>query len=277
MIDDTTYTVFKSEKISFETKKEDYRYVKSTRNIKSGELLLVEHCYSTQDNNNQLIRLMGLSPDLFNSLYPRNCNFYDIKDDKEKLNEACANKIQSNVFKIDGFTIGRDISRFNNSNRPNACVSISVGNISIGNEKVRYDLMYVYSITDINIGDEINIFYSEGYHKLLSNKKIENIIINRKEEENIKELVDRIYTQYSKKEPCKNIILNHLCKHYGLGITKDEIIDTERFKRYFSKRPELHLILWIESQQQLINNIILTGEMCKYDIKSSNSKNIKYK
>lgn len=34
MTDTLTYTIFKSNKISFETKDDDYRYVKSVNNIK---------------------------------------------------------------------------------------------------------------------------------------------------------------------------------------------------------------------------------------------------
>ena len=49
MCSNSTYTIFKNRKISFEVKEDDYRFVKATEDINEDELLLVEHVI-TSDN-----------------------------------------------------------------------------------------------------------------------------------------------------------------------------------------------------------------------------------
>jgi hypothetical protein len=47
----SVHTLFKSDKISFETKENDYCCVNASLPINRGDLLLVEHCYSAESFN----------------------------------------------------------------------------------------------------------------------------------------------------------------------------------------------------------------------------------
>ena len=64
----TTNTILKNKKITFEIKDDDYRFVKSTQRIKQGELILIEHCPSVDDIN-IIPNIILNSPELFDNLY----------------------------------------------------------------------------------------------------------------------------------------------------------------------------------------------------------------
>jgi hypothetical protein len=157
-----TNTILKSKKMSFETKDGDYKYVKAIKNIMRGELLLIEHCYSTE-NNYMLSSVILHSPELFNNLHPRkmawNENF--IGKTTNELSELCLEKAQKNSFGHNGlFIIGQDISNFNHSNTPNACVKYQNCRVT---DTMFVSLLFAYSVCDINIDEEITIWYSCGY------------------------------------------------------------------------------------------------------------------
>ena len=66
-----TNSVYKSNKFSVELRENDYRYVKSNKPIKKGELLLIEHCYLSKTAD--IIQTLIINyHELFDNLFPRN-------------------------------------------------------------------------------------------------------------------------------------------------------------------------------------------------------------
>jgi len=221
-----TNTIYKSKKISFETKNDDYRYVNTLEEIRQGELILIEHCYST-NKNERLAHVIQNSPKLFNNLYPRKINWdesmiQNITDDVSKL---CCEKTQKNAFGINEmFTIGLDISKFNHSITPNATVKYN-------DFKIRKDIscfiIYIYSHDTIKINEEITISYGNAYF----GDNIKNEPAEFKLDGNY---IKKIVEQYLKKDICKNIIFNHICISYGIYFINDMICPTKRFFEYFT-------------------------------------------
>ena len=223
-----TNTIFKSNKISFETKDADYRYVKSINNIKQGELLLIEHCYCNEDFD-IIPDVIRTSPELFDNLYPRTVPWNESFMEKltSELAELCREKAQKNSFGDKGiYSIGLDISRFNHSNTPTA--SVNYLSNSFKDIEVTCYLQYVYANCDININEEITIWYGKKYfgeniEYIEPPFKIENKYINT------------IASQYIRKDVCSNIIGNHICIYYGLYLLNDMIYPTNRFLKYFTE------------------------------------------
>ena len=222
-----TNTIFKSSKILFETKNDDYRYVKTKSEIKKGELILIEHCYC-HNNIEQLRNVILNSPDLFNNLYPRKTIWNEnmIQKLTDEVSEMCCEKAQKNAFGIDEkYMIGLDISRFNHSITPNASVKYLDINIE---QEVNCCLLYVYAHNTINTNDDINISYGNAYF----GENVEQIDSLFKLENNY---INKIAQQYITKEICKNIVFNHICIFYGLYLIDDIICPTKRFSEYFTK------------------------------------------
>lgn len=222
-----TNTIYKSKKISFETNNDDNRYVKTLEEIKQGELILIEHCYST-NNYNILANVIQNSPELFNNLYPRKINWDNsiLDNPTDEIVNLCCEKALKNAFKINElFIIGLDISKFNNSSiTPNATVKYHT-------YKIKPDLycciLYVYSHNIININEEVTISYSNSYF----GDNIKNESAKYKLENNY---IKKIVEQYLKKDICINIIFNHLCISLGLYFIKDIICPTKRFFEYLT-------------------------------------------
>jgi len=230
----TTNTILKKN-ITFETKDDEYRFVKSTQRIKQGDLILIEHCPSVDDMN-MLSNIILNSPELFDNLYPRKISWNKsfIQEPNNEITELCHEKANKNSFGIDGrFNIGLDISNFNHSNTPNASVkSLNITNIT-EDPAMRCTLLYVYAHSDINIDEEITIWYSSGYIKeYFKYENIEEYIPTFKLENNY---INNIGKQYIGKEICKNIILKHMCMYYGLYFYHDMVCPTKRFVEYFTK------------------------------------------
>jgi hypothetical protein len=223
-----TNTIFKSNKILFETKDDDYRYVKSTSNIKQGEILLIEHCYCNEDFD-IIPDVIRTSPELFDNLYPRTMPWTEsfMDEPTSELAELCREKAQKNSFGDKGmFSIGLDISRFNHSNTPTASVNyLSNGRKDV---EVKCYLQYVYAHCDINIDEEITIWYGKKYF----GENIEYIEPTFKIEKNY---INTIASQYVKKDICSNIMGNHMCIYYGLYLVNDMICPTNRFLKYFTE------------------------------------------
>jgi hypothetical protein len=232
-----TNTVFKSPKISFEVKGDDYRFVKSTRNIRKGELLLIEHCFCTE-NNAILHTVIKSYSELFNNLYPRKLVWSEnIAESKSKeIDDLCSEKGQKNCFGADdGYsTIGVDISNFNHSNTPNAVTKNQKYDF-VSDKVPSCNLTYVYSQNDIGADTEITIYYSNEY----INKHFgENITEEYKPSFELeKHYIKNIGIQYIKKDICKNILFHHCCINYGIYFISSELyLMTPRFIEFFTKK-----------------------------------------
>lgn len=240
-----TNTIFKSKKISFEIKN-NYKFVKSTQDIKKGEILLIEHTFTSEDDNIIKNAILN-SPELFNNLYPRKMCWSEnfLEEVTPEVEDLCYEKTQKNVFHNNGlFSIGLDISSFNHLITPNACVKYSNFMVEKGTYCI---LLYVYCVRDIMYDEEITIFYSNGYAESLGDQITEDTNSFKLQDNYIK----NIHLQYIKKDICKNIIFNHICIiHYGIYFINNTIHLTKRFLEYFTTNVKKecnteNIICWI--------------------------------
>jgi hypothetical protein len=240
-----TNTIFKSNKISFETRDDDYRYVKATTDIEEDELLLIEHCYYTKDLN-FIPNVVKHNPELFNNLYPRTIDWNEDMLKTDEIDDLCTMKCQKNSFGCDGhYAIGLNISRFNHLITPNSSTSYMLIDTDI---EVPILVLYIYSNKYINKDEEVTISYGKNYF----GEEKEEIYLSSKLNKNY---VVRIINQYIKNEIFKIIIINHICIFYGLYLVNDMICPSKRLINYFEK--ELHIectfeniIKWIKIKQE---------------------------
>lgn len=254
-----TNTVFKSPKIAFEIKGDDYRFVKSTRNIRKGELLLIEHCFCT-DNNSILLAVIKNYSELFNNLYPRKLVWSEniAESTSTEIDDLCLEKAQKNCFGADDglWHIGVDISNFNHSNTPNAFNKYE--KYHFDSDKVpSCNLGYVYAQNDIDADTEITIYYSNGYINKYFGENITEEYKPSFELEN--QYIKNFGIQYIKKDICKNILFQHCCINHGLYLCSSELfIMTPRFIEYFTKKIKKepikqNIIQWCNYLSQEIN------------------------
>lgn len=259
----TTNTIYKSPKYSVETKDNDYRYVEAKKQIKKGELLLVEHCHLSERKEN-IPNIILHDRKLFDNLYPRTekkwtenllsgegktADIYDLAYDKANKNMFCLDP------KMDKHVIGLDISNFNHSSKPKAYVKHKR---VIIDENVSVFILYVISDQDINIDEEITISYGYGSNHFGDPCMIDyaNVIT----EADI--LVEKIMRQYLQKQICLDIIVKHISVFYGLYIVcNDDILlcQTERFMKTFNNGEAFtveNMNKWVYEKTLYYHNLI---------------------
>ena len=232
----TTNIVFKSNNFSIETKGDDYRYVKSNKTIKKGELLLIEHCY-VSETLEFLKKIVTSDSELFNNLFPRSKKWNEQFISEEELTEDIENLVKEKVLKnafrtySKEYSIALECSNFNSSIIPNAITK----NYSIDIDEI-YSVFYVciISIKEINIDEEITISYGGSYFRDERDKIcVPNYDIITKESEN---LVKKIMNQYIHTKKCLDIIVTHISLFDGLNILRyDRIILSKRFMEILKK------------------------------------------
>jgi hypothetical protein len=224
----SVFPVFISNTISFEhtgsDKGDDYHYVRATRDIKQGDLLLVEHCYSAPSFHN-LVAVIQVTPLLFNELCPRTITWESsfALQDSEKMRSLCIEKATHNAFGHDGrHLIGVHATKFNHSAEPNATVKFL--RCRLTDLDMFCDFIYFYANKDILAGQEIctwygNQFFGDGktfddpFHSYTS--------------------YNHIAQQYLSTPACKNIIVEHVCCHRGLFLVDDTFLTTPAFLEFF--------------------------------------------
>lgn len=145
----TTHTIFKSDKISFETGESDYRLVRAKESLDVGEVLLAEHCFMCHKYEH-VLEAIKKSPELFSNLYPR------------VPGAKCEEKASKNMFYSDGtFHIALDTSRFNHSTEPNAILTFPT--FINAEEGVYLCVIFTYANRFIQAGEEITIWYGNKY------------------------------------------------------------------------------------------------------------------
>lgn len=245
-----TNTIFKSDKISFDTKDDDYRFVKAVQNIKKGELLLVEHVYCSK-NIKTMASVILSSPELFNNLYPRNIpwNVNILIEPTSEIWDLTYEKIEKNAFKTDDlFFIGLSTPIFNHASEPNSCVSSSVSIIE--DTDVHSALQYVYSSQDISINEEVTIWYGSKRNNEFGGNNQEYNIPFKLENSVIRDT----HLQYSKTEIYRQIMFNHICIYYGLYLINNKICPSPRFVEYFTDKikkdcNEENIMEWMNEQK----------------------------
>ncbi len=226
----STNTVFKNEnKFSLEIKDDDYRYVKAKKTIKKGELLLVEHCYLSKKLD--FIRnIISHSPELFNNLYPRKEKWTEETEEgrTEDFAKLVTEKAQKNAFVHDNrYSVGFEISNFNHSTNPNACVRTQA---YIIDENVSVYILFVFAVKNIKKGKEITISYGKSYFDDDA-CEIDYGLVTTK----TTNLVHEIMAKYLRTETCLDMVVNHISIFYGLYILSDgTVCPTRRFTETFN-------------------------------------------
>lgn len=177
-----TSPVFKSSKIMINYY-DDYFSIIANDDICMGELILIEHIlYGTP---NFLIRCLSQDKQLFDTLYPRNCE--DAFENKLNL------KMLKNFFVFgESYILGDIISKFNHSCLPNCHVDFMYevndnrfyGVWACRNIKKGEELTFDY----VNSGDIIFHDKMKGYHAFVCQCTDEFILDNEKRSKIRKEM-----------------------------------------------------------------------------------------
>lgn len=194
-------TVYKNPKLTFLNNKN----VISNKDIKKGELLLIEHCVSNKLNLNESLKYQK---DLYNKLYPFNAiwNVNILNDNNDIIDE----KINLNSFKINDLIIlGQDISNFKINNQ---CANVYSW-VSNYNITLNIDSIFVSIIAgkDIKENEEIILEYLGDIDETKHN------------------IIPRIIEQYFKKDVFNIITLNQVSNYHGLYMIDDLINTTQKF------------------------------------------------
>jgi hypothetical protein len=173
-------TIYKNSRISFEIDEEkDYRFVKAIKDIRQGEIILIEHLLYSDDYEenaqNSIVMNTLYNEELFNGLYPRDYK-YNLDDilngnNKEKLIDILALKITKNMFKIKEINegiekstiiLGNDYVRFNhNKDKPN--INYNHFKINIPHINIPIFIYYMVAFKDIKEVEELTINYGNEY------------------------------------------------------------------------------------------------------------------
>jgi len=258
----TTNTIYKSPKYSVETKDNDYRYVQAKKQIKKGELLLVEHCHLSESRKN-ISSIILHDCKLFDNLFPRKEKWTEkLLSEEGQTVDICDlvyDKANKNMFcydsKMDKYVIGLDISNFNHSSKPNAYVK---NKTVIIDKNVSVFISYVISDQDINIDEEIKISYGYGLDYFSDPCMIDysNVVTE------VDILVEKIMRQYLHKQTCLDIIVKHISIFHGLYIVCNDgilLCQSKRFMKTFNNGQEFTLEdmnNWVYEKTLYYHNLI---------------------
>jgi len=271
------HTIYKNGRISFEIDDKDYRFVKATKDIKKGEIILIEQVlysddYETNTQNNVVMNTL-YNEDLFNSLYPRNYK-YNLENilngnDKDKLIECLASKIQKNMFKINelGKTImilGYDYTRFNHSKDPN--INFHHFRIEIPKIDILIYIFYMVAFKDIKENEELTINYGNNYFD-------EDIDLDFYEKDKLNMscfksnklfMISKI-NNYLDSDICKDVILSHIFSNDGLFYNQSQkrYITTAKFCLLIKGDENIDVsynetMIYVYTKIKLLNDIFKT-------------------
>lgn len=254
IIEMSVFPVFISELISFATKEGDYRYVLATRDIRQGELLLVEHCYSAPSFD-KLATVIKATPRLFNELCPRTV-LWDSSipvDSSERVAALCKEKTIHNAFGHEGMhLIGVHATKFNHSDEPNATVKIV--QCRLREIEVTCNFIYVYANKDICAGQEVCIWYGNQFFGGCA-PFVDSVELDRK--------YNRVAQDYLSTSVCKQIIVEHICVGHGLYVVDDTFLMTPAFVQFFNQSVKKdasveNIQKWIIEQLEAVNRFFLS-------------------
>lgn len=264
---DFVNTVFKSNKIVYDVKDNDCRFVRSIESIPKGHIVLLEHCLTLKaptQNLSLMANAISYSPTLYNELYPRNLDQpWDEKlieqhapDDlsvsiehrlrSETFFKLCEEKARQNAFAgptLATMSLGLDVSRFNHSQQPNIAIKYSPATLD-EEDGVYCDLVCVYALHDIPANTELFLYYGDVYNNLwkLQNPELASIPTpipspSRPSYKIDHEIIRKMHLQYYQKPEeinvCKEILFNQFCFIHGLVVSDDVLYHTPEFDQLF--------------------------------------------
>jgi len=256
-----THTVLKSHKIAFQTQiDKDYRFVQCVKDIRKGEILLIEHCCIDNMDRILLKGMVRYDEELYNSLYPRTTLWDESTIYSEPLSEDIHDilslKVVKNCFGEENTCIlGNDISRFNHSSTPNATVFRQLVELTLNNEKIKIAFLYVIAVKDIKVNEELYIKYNN------------TIKFNTEESSTITDFehmrIDTmpIIDQYMKKSKFAEVATIQYCMYKGLYLSQNQITTTVRFNDYIQSEynviPTEDIITqWVDHIRKIFESII---------------------
>jgi hypothetical protein len=213
-------TVHKNPSCYFENI-DDYKRVRCSKDIKAGDILLIEHCY--YQSVRPLQTTVQWNEKLYNSLYPRQFQWsYDfISRNSTNSTKIIRSKVKNNCFGYDDkYLIGKDVSWFNHSKFPNAIVGFLPFETSIG---INCVFIYVYATTNMNHGDEIYIKYNDTISFGLEHKHMYKNEVDGSMLENIKRIVEMEILQYFKTDIFRHVYFNQINQYNGYFLLEDKI------------------------------------------------------
>ena len=227
-----THVLFRNGNIIFDKTSNEYRYVKASSNIKKNTMLIIEHCIC--DKARVILKSIKFTPELYDSLYPRNYLWKDLNIEEENFRDSFEydihDKFDSNVFGNDEqqFILAKEISNFNHANDENAYVYHQL--ISLKNETAMFS--FVFASRDIAKGEEITINYGTGDDLLFSKNNKKNIsaitLKHMTNNPNIKTLFLRIIKQYLITDVARQVMGTQLLNKHGLYFPTDDVIFNNR-------------------------------------------------
>jgi len=226
-----THTLFKSDKVKFERGPDDYRLVKCTATIQSGTLLLMEHCYVTSDIY-RIANVIKYSSALFDNLYPRSSRVWNESSlNDAELEELCVEKAQKNMFEIgSNYVLGLEVSVFNHSSSPNAMVWDFSVDVQL---EVPVLIMSIIAIRDMEVDDEVTIWYGSGYFGETKD------VVLEPPSARIRDSIAAIVHQYLTEQMCKTGELPHPAGARAISCKTGELPHPEGARAISCKTGEL--------------------------------------
>lgn len=232
------HTLYKSSKCDF-TIINDYKSVYCKNKISEGDILLIEHCfYQKKKNSFMIANALRFQEYIFNELYPRKdlwSENFALDIPPKSIIDLIGLKVQKNSFKEKNhIIIGNDISYFNHSDIPNACITKE--EVILDNLDINCIVIIVVATTKIKPKNEIFIKYSDkiDFENNLHIPQIKFTLNYKK--------IKLILNKYIKTYTFKLIIRNQLANHHGLFMTNNIIIPTKRFITYLKDVCKIDII-----------------------------------
>jgi len=252
----------------------NFKSVKSARDITFGELLLVEHVYTSVPKS--CVEVIANNEYLFNMYHPRIVSYNESMEPTEKIS-AAINKVDHNRFGMDKDKniITLMITKMNHSCDPNCAVYVQE---KYNMENTDIVFMELYAIRNIPTGTEITINYGPNTShnrdfecdcgKDLDNReKIFQIgrTITRNLSTDNNTLVQKLVYQYLATPLSDKILLNHYLA------TKGIFMDNNNVSAYTSEGEKtindiVHKYLGINSGIKLSDGLVIEEKMYKNKI-----------
>ncbi|ADO18061.1 putative SET domain-containing protein [Acanthamoeba castellanii mimivirus] len=215
----------------YEHEENNFKSVFTKSEIKSGQLILLEHVLVNDSTNSYLI--IENNEYLFDMSHPRTDKFSECSEENRRL--QAIKKLSSNCFGIDGNKLLTcAIQKINHSCTPNCAVNISE-KYNFGGTHIVF--MELFSINNIPANTEITISYGPvtGHKRdfeclcgksLEEREKIFSIVcgLSRKISQLNNDLIKKYIYVYTTSDLGKKIMLNHFLATKGIYINKDKIV-----------------------------------------------------
>lgn len=228
IFDEYTADVYRSPAIVIQDEN-NFKSIKAVEDIKSGELLLIEHAYSNIPGACKLI--IQYNEYLFDQYHPRTTKFKDTVDmDKTVVAEMVGEKFAHNCFGLDEkkYTITSTITKINHSCDPNCAVQI---NEKYNTEDTETVFMEMFAVRNISKGTELTISYGpvtsherdfvcDCGKTLEVRTKYFNVISNITTyfSHNNNDMIREKICSYLKTSKAKKILLNHYLSNCGIFV-----------------------------------------------------------